>query len=152
MLNGNIGVMRTMISEIIREKKYQSRAFLLLPMTFNIGVIIGPLLGGLLADPVGTYPGIFGPHGTLGGKRRYLVDDELAICASECDQCHFLDGQRAGVGIRARGDSGGLERSARLWSSISSMGGQSSLSNKTKGGTTYRLQIRRAAMEIKMLK
>ena len=30
-----------MISEIIKGKKYQSRAFLLLPMTFNIGVIIG---------------------------------------------------------------------------------------------------------------
>lgn len=45
VLNGNIGVMRTMISEIIKEKKYQSRAFLLLPMTFNIGVIIGPILG-----------------------------------------------------------------------------------------------------------
>ena len=36
-LNGNVGVMRTMISEIIKEKKYQSRAFLLLPMCFNIG-------------------------------------------------------------------------------------------------------------------
>lgn len=45
MLNGNIGVMRTMISEIIKEKKYQSRAFLILPMTFNIGVIVGPILG-----------------------------------------------------------------------------------------------------------
>jgi hypothetical protein len=45
MLNGNIGVMRTMISEIIKEKKYQSRAFLLMPMTFNIGVIVGPILG-----------------------------------------------------------------------------------------------------------
>lgn len=45
VLNGNIGVMRTMISEIIKEKKFQSRAFLLLPMSFNIGVIIGPILG-----------------------------------------------------------------------------------------------------------
>jgi hypothetical protein len=45
VLNGNIGVMRTMISEIIKEKKYQSRAFLVLPMTFNIGVIVGPILG-----------------------------------------------------------------------------------------------------------
>jgi hypothetical protein len=45
VLNGNIGVMRTMISEIIKEKKFQSRAFLLLPMTFNVGVIIGPILG-----------------------------------------------------------------------------------------------------------
>jgi hypothetical protein len=45
ILNGNIGVLRTMISEIIKEKKFQSRAFLLLPMTFNIGVIVGPILG-----------------------------------------------------------------------------------------------------------
>lgn len=83
-LNGNVGVMRTMISEIIREKKYvyvpfpqlcladafryQSRAFLLLPMCFNIGVIIGPILGGLLADPVGSYPKIFGSHSLIGGE------------------------------------------------------------------------------------
>lgn len=69
MLNGNMGVMRTMISEIVKEKKYQSRAFLLLPMTFNIGVIVGPLLGGLLADPVGSYPALFGPGGTFGGEK-----------------------------------------------------------------------------------
>ncbi|KAF1823819.1 MFS general substrate transporter [Dissoconium aciculare CBS 342.82] len=67
-LNGNVGVMRTMISEIVEEKKFQSRAFLLLPMTFNIGVIIGPLLGGLLADPAGNYPDVFGPGGTFGGE------------------------------------------------------------------------------------
>ncbi|KAK3349465.1 major facilitator superfamily domain-containing protein [Lasiosphaeria hispida] len=58
--NGNVGVLRTMISEIVKEKKYQSRAFLLLPMTFNIGVIIGPILGGLLSDPAGSYPNLFG--------------------------------------------------------------------------------------------
>ncbi|GAB7329194.1 hypothetical protein MBLNU13_g01012t1 [Cladosporium sp. NU13] len=69
VLNGNIGVMRTMISEIVREKKFQSRAFLLMPMTFNIGVIVGPLLGGWLADPVGSYPGVFGPGGSIGGEK-----------------------------------------------------------------------------------
>lgn len=57
-----------MISEIVRVKKFQSRAFLLLPMTFNIGVIIGPILGGLLADPVGSYPSLVGPGSTFGGK------------------------------------------------------------------------------------
>ncbi|KAK0644608.1 major facilitator superfamily domain-containing protein [Cercophora newfieldiana] len=58
--NGNVGVLRTMISEIVREKKFQSRAFLLLPMTFNIGVIIGPILGGILSDPAKSYPSLFG--------------------------------------------------------------------------------------------
>ena len=60
LVNGNIPVMRTMVSEIVKEKKYQARAFLLMPMCFNIGVIIGPALGGLLADPAGTYPRLFG--------------------------------------------------------------------------------------------
>ncbi|KAH8202403.1 hypothetical protein TruAng_003476 [Truncatella angustata] len=66
-LNGNIGVLRTMVSEIIVDKRYQSRAFLLLPMCFNVGVIIGPLIGGLLADPVISLPSVFGPGSVFGG-------------------------------------------------------------------------------------
>ncbi|GFF91037.1 uncharacterized membrane protein YCR023C [Aspergillus udagawae] len=68
ILNSNVGVMRTMISEIIEEKKYQSRAFLLLPMCFNIGVIVGPIIGGSLADPINSYPHLFGPGSFFGGK------------------------------------------------------------------------------------
>ncbi|RMD42061.1 hypothetical protein DV735_g3061, partial [Chaetothyriales sp. CBS 134920] len=67
-LNGNVGVLRTMVSEIIAEKKFQSRAFLLLPMCFNIGVVVGPLMGGFLADPVKGLPGLFGPGGWFGGQ------------------------------------------------------------------------------------
>lgn len=67
-LNGNVGVMRTMISEIVKEKRFQSRAILLLPMCFNIGVIIGPISGGLLSDPVGSYPGVFGAKSVLGER------------------------------------------------------------------------------------
>ncbi|PBP19046.1 major facilitator superfamily transporter [Diplocarpon rosae] len=59
-LNGNVGVMRTMISEIVREKKYQSRAFLILPMVANIGSIVGPMMGGLTSDPAGNYSDWFG--------------------------------------------------------------------------------------------
>ncbi|OAF99894.1 MFS general substrate transporter, partial [Paraphaeosphaeria sporulosa] len=81
VLNGNVGVMRTMISEIIKEKKFQSRAFLLLPMTFNIGVIIGPILGGILADPVGSYPSIFGPGSLFGGEKgvQWMIKSPYAL-------------------------------------------------------------------------
>ncbi len=34
----------------------------------RIGVIIGPILGGLLSDPVHSYPGVFGEDSLLGGK------------------------------------------------------------------------------------
>ncbi|KAH7017253.1 major facilitator superfamily transporter [Ilyonectria destructans] len=67
-LNGNIGVLRTMVSEVILDKRYQSRAFLLLPMCFNVGAIIGPLLSGFLAEPITSLPGIFGPGSFFGGK------------------------------------------------------------------------------------
>jgi hypothetical protein len=31
-----------MVAEITKEKKYQSRAFLILPMSFNVAGILGP--------------------------------------------------------------------------------------------------------------
>jgi hypothetical protein len=40
--------------------RYQSRAFLLLPMVANIGTVIGPILGGLTSDPAANYPSLFG--------------------------------------------------------------------------------------------
>lgn len=67
-MNGNVSVMRTMVSEIVDNKRYQTKAFLLLPVTFNIGIIVGPLLGGLLQNPVAQYPSVFGPSSPFGGK------------------------------------------------------------------------------------
>ncbi|CAN8105537.1 unnamed protein product [Discula destructiva] len=55
-INGLVGIIRTMISEITVERKYQSRAFLILPMSFNVAGILGPILGGWLADPAVTLP------------------------------------------------------------------------------------------------
>ncbi|TGO85283.1 hypothetical protein BPOR_0412g00030 [Botrytis porri] len=67
-LNGNVSIMRTMTSDIIRENKYQTKAFLLMPIMFNVGILFGPLIGGWLQDPVHTFPGAFGPGSKLGGK------------------------------------------------------------------------------------
>lgn len=36
-------------------------------MCFNVGVIIGPLLSGFLADPIHSLPSIFGPGSLIGG-------------------------------------------------------------------------------------
>ncbi|ODQ68260.1 MFS general substrate transporter, partial [Nadsonia fulvescens var. elongata DSM 6958] len=56
-LNGNIGIMRTMVAEYIGEQRqYQARAFSLLPITMNVGTILGPLIGGLLANPAEAWP------------------------------------------------------------------------------------------------
>ncbi|KAK6344129.1 hypothetical protein TWF696_007773 [Orbilia brochopaga] len=66
--NATTGVLRTIVAELIKEKRYQSRAFLIMPMCMNIGIIIGPMLGGILANPIESHPDIFGPGSWLGGK------------------------------------------------------------------------------------
>lgn len=55
VLNGNVGVMRTMVSEMIRGKRFQSRAFMILPMTANIGTILGPMIGKVLLFLLGLW-------------------------------------------------------------------------------------------------
>ncbi|KAI1827627.1 major facilitator superfamily domain-containing protein [Xylaria intraflava] len=65
-INGTVGIIRTMIAEITVERKYQSRAFLILPISFSVASTLGPLMGGVLADPALTLPGIFGEGGIWG--------------------------------------------------------------------------------------
>ena len=65
LANGNTSVMRTMTAEIVQEKKYRARAFLLLPLIFNTGRVAAMGLGGLLADPVNHLPFLFGESGIL---------------------------------------------------------------------------------------
>ena len=67
-LNGNVSVLRTMTSEVIREKKHQTKAFVLMPIMCNFGVLVGPLIGGWLQDPYHTFPHAFGPRSRFGGK------------------------------------------------------------------------------------
>ncbi|KAH0607438.1 uncharacterized protein H6S33_002472 [Morchella sextelata] len=71
LMDGNIAVLRTMITETVADKKYHSRAFIIPPLSFNLGAVIGPLLGGMLANPTSeTSPAskLFGPGTFWGGK------------------------------------------------------------------------------------
>jgi len=65
-INGTVGIIRTMVAEFTVEKKYQSRAFLILPMSFNVAGILGPIMGGMLADPAVNLPGVFGDGAVFG--------------------------------------------------------------------------------------
>ncbi|SGZ54970.1 CIC11C00000004038 [Sungouiella intermedia] len=45
-LNGNIAVLQTMVGEIATQRQHQSIAFSTLPLLWNVGCVIGPLIGG----------------------------------------------------------------------------------------------------------
>jgi len=59
VFSGSIVTIRTMVAEHSTPKT-QARAFSWFAFSGNIGIFLGPLLGGALANPVGQYPGAFG--------------------------------------------------------------------------------------------
>ncbi|TID16534.1 MFS general substrate transporter [Venturia nashicola] len=71
-LNGNIGVILTTVGEVVTVEAHQSRAFSIIPFVWCIGSIIGAGLGGVLSDPVKSYPDSFDPNG-LFGRYPYLL-------------------------------------------------------------------------------
>jgi MFS family permease len=58
--NGNVGILRTTVAEMVPQKVLQPKAFAVLPLIWTMGSIIGPVLGGLLANPVVNLPEVFG--------------------------------------------------------------------------------------------
>ncbi|KAI0424169.1 major facilitator superfamily domain-containing protein [Xylaria sp. FL1042] len=59
LLNGNIGVIQTMVGELVTKPEHEPRAFAVMPFVWSMGTIIGPAIGGILADPHQTWPRIF---------------------------------------------------------------------------------------------
>ncbi|KAM9929707.1 hypothetical protein OXX80_009604 [Metschnikowia pulcherrima] len=45
-LNGNIAVLQTLVGELVKERRHQGIAFATLPLFWNVGCVIGPLIGG----------------------------------------------------------------------------------------------------------
>ncbi|XP_058079219.1 protein ZINC INDUCED FACILITATOR 1-like [Magnolia sinica] len=63
--NGLLGPIRAYASEVCR-KEYQALALSLVSTAWGIGLIIGPALGGFLAQPADKYPGIFSKKSLFG--------------------------------------------------------------------------------------
>ena len=57
-LNGNIGVMKSMLGELT-DATNMAQGFALIPIAFSLGVTLGPIAGGSLARPQDQWPHIF---------------------------------------------------------------------------------------------
>ena len=78
LLNGNIGVLQTTISEVVKNEAHKGIGFALMPAIWCVGAAIGSALGGSLADPVRSYPTVFPPGGLL-DQYPYLLPN-LVCC------------------------------------------------------------------------
>jgi len=71
LLNGNIGVVKTYIG-LITDQTNEATAFGSTALCWGIGSIFGPSIGGLLAQPVNNFPGVFKP-GSVWDYYPYLL-------------------------------------------------------------------------------
>ncbi|KAK0730422.1 major facilitator superfamily domain-containing protein [Lasiosphaeris hirsuta] len=60
MGGGNVGIIRTMVAELVPERELQPQAFSIMPLVWSIGSVFGPAFGGFFAQPAKHYPGVFG--------------------------------------------------------------------------------------------
>ncbi|KAI9887948.1 MAG: hypothetical protein M1823_000205 [Watsoniomyces obsoletus] len=78
-LNGNVGVIQTMVGELVTNPAHEPRAYAVMPFVWSIGTIVGPALGGTLANPAANFPAWFSQSG-LFAKFPYLLPN--LICAA----------------------------------------------------------------------
>ncbi|KAH8743292.1 major facilitator superfamily domain-containing protein [Diaporthe sp. PMI_573] len=60
VFNGNVATARTVITEIVGDAKFLSRAFVMVTMATTLSTLLSPLMGGQLADLASQYPEKFG--------------------------------------------------------------------------------------------
>lgn len=78
-LNGNIGVIQTMVGELTVNPKHEPRAYAVMPFVWSIGTIIGPSIGGIFSAPAENFPDVFSPTGMF-AKFPYLLPN--LICSA----------------------------------------------------------------------
>lgn len=55
-----VGIIRTMVAEMVPWKELQPQAFSLMPLVWSIGSVFGPSFGGFFARPAQQFPSLFG--------------------------------------------------------------------------------------------
>lgn len=63
--NGNVAIVKSVVGELT-DSTNNARAFSLFSLTWTVGCLVGPLLGGYLSKPAEQYPGVFGKEAWAG--------------------------------------------------------------------------------------
>lgn len=87
--NGNVGIIRTTVAEMVPQRELQPRAFSIMPLIWTIGSIFGPAFGGALASPAVRHPELFGKSAFF--KKYPFALPNLVACV------FFLIGLTTGV-------------------------------------------------------
>lgn len=92
-LNGNVGVVQTLVAELTRNPKHErrsteyrtrkvlieaARAYSIMPFFWSLGCTLGPAIGGTFARPVDAFPSVFGGSAVF-SKFPYLLPN--LVCA-----------------------------------------------------------------------
>jgi MFS family permease len=78
-LNGNLGVIQTMVSEIVKKPEHEPKAYSVSPFAWSVGTMVGPVIGAYFSDPAEYFPSYF-PLNGLFGCFPYLLPN--LICAT----------------------------------------------------------------------
>jgi MFS family permease len=78
--NGNVGILRTTVAEMVPYKELQPFAFSLMPLVWNVGSVFGPMLGGALANPLNVKPTERRMEGSLLQRYPYALPNIVAAC------------------------------------------------------------------------
>ena len=172
-LNGTVGVIQTTVAELATEKEHQgmsnrsmilgvrmtddaqnclARAFAVMPFIWCLGSIIGPALGGLLAEPVKRYPAVFYPGGVF-EEYPYLLPNLVSasilvvgiiIGTLFLEETHQILREKPDIGVRTgrkivgffkkRTNAGGNIKSPKRYSSPPNQQGEGLLAS---GGSEY---------------
>ncbi|KAJ9059611.1 hypothetical protein DSO57_1000570 [Entomophthora muscae] len=90
LLSGNVGVMKSMVTEIT-DHTNRAIGFSYLSMAFGLGFIVGPAMGGFLIHPADTFPYLFGGSSFLRKFPYFLPCAAAALfCAIGMVLCHIF--------------------------------------------------------------
>ncbi|OAX85556.1 hypothetical protein ACJ72_00050 [Emergomyces africanus] len=78
LLNGNIGVLQTTVAELVTDKGHQPRAYSIMPFVWCLGSIVGPAMGGALAQPCDNYPQLF-RRNTIFDRYPFLLPNLVCV-------------------------------------------------------------------------